>query len=157
MFLVTLLSCQAFASDSTWKGEADLRASENGFEPILVKARIPADEEPQVTSWTAPKGTSCDEDGCIDHIQERLRVTFKSAKITTKEVNGGTWICGTLDDLDFSAFMHPTKNHSVGIDCGKIGKVLPENPVNAEPGVWAIVFGNATSCNWKKPVSWIIE
>ena len=152
MLILALLGCQAFASESNWKGEADVE-SNRFIIPSMGQLRW----QWTVTSWTVPKNTKFDEKVCIDYLQKRLNVTFKSHYVQKVDVSGGTWIRGTADGLSLSAFMHPTKSHRAGVYCGRTEEVLPENPWNSGPGLWAIAFGNATSCNWNVPVYKIIE
>ena len=101
----------------------------------------------RVQSWKVPQGTIFDHNGFIAYLEKRLNVTFKDARAYTTEPNlGGTWVGGGLDGLSLSAYMHPTKSQSACFYCGGFlaGKVLPENRVIAEPGWWAVAFGNYT-------------
>ena len=154
MFLLALLGCQAFA-DANWKGEADLESNTVLTSDWWVRHLHPWRRS--VMGWTVPKGTSFDEKGCIDHIQKKLNVTFKSHQIKKTEARGGTWIRGTVDGLELSAYMHPTKNHTAGIYCGKTGMIEPAKPAIAEPGCWAVAFGNAMSSYWNHYLYKIIE
>ena len=152
MFLLALLGCQAFASDSNAKGEADLESNEaNSFLMTYKTWRS------SVTSRVFPKGSFFDEKGCVAYLEKKLWDRFKSYQLKKTEVGGGTWIRGTVDGLSLSAFMHRTKRHAAGVFCGKTGKVQPNYEEIVEPGNWAVAFGNATSCGLSSPVYKTIE
>ena len=73
MFLLALLGCQAFASDSNWKGEAYVES--NFFQPLhpLIMQRL-FWWRSTVRSWAVPKGTTFDEKGLIEHIQKKIDI-----------------------------------------------------------------------------------
>ena len=144
-------SYEAFASDSNWKGEADLESN------YLSMTIFPYFYHQTIRGWTYRKGLRFDETKFFDYVEARLGVRFKHRQMQKKEVDGGTWVRGYADGMQLSAFMHPTKRHAAGIYCGKVGKVQPEKPSIAEPGAWAFAFGNATSCGVQYPVYRIIE
>ena len=145
MFLLALLGCQALASDSNWKGEAYVES--NIFEPPpsgplwdLVFKRW----QFTVLNLRVPKGTTFDEKGLVEWIQERCRMTIKSYQIKKTEVSGGVWIRGTADGRYISAYWHPTKSHTAGVYSSGRGIILPETTKIAEPGCWALAFGWAS-------------
>ena len=149
MFLLALLGCQAFASDSNWKSEAAVESNDANF--MFQAWRY------VVVNWIVPKDTGFEENAIIDHLENRLNVKAKSYQIQKTEEKGGTWIRGTVNGLHLSAFMHPTKRHTAGIFTVFAQKVLPEKRLVAKPGDWAVAFGNTTVSLGVAPVYQIIE
>ena len=114
----------------------------------------------EVISQRHPKDGFFDEKGCIAYFEKVVRTSFKSYHLKKTEADGGTWIRGTVDGwMSISAFMHPTKRHRSGVYCGRYGYVEPNSQYNliAEPGDWAVAFGNATYCGLSYPVYKTIE
>ena len=81
----------------------------------------------------------------LDHFEHQLGRTFQTRQFTRTKVDGGVWIRGHADELVMSAYMHPTKAHSVAIRSGATAKILPEKNEVAPAGTWAIAFGNPGS------------
>ena len=156
MFLLALLGCQAFASDSNWKGEAYVES--NFFQPIdpFTMRRL-FWWVSTVRSWAVPKGTTFDEKGLIEYIQKKIPWNIKSYQVRKTEVDGGVWIRGTAHGKYISAYWHPTKSHTAAVYSGGKGIVLPETPEIAEPGCWAVAFGNAGTGQRNFPVYRIIQ
>ena len=74
---------------------------------------------------------------------------FQTRQFTRTKVDGGVWIRGHADELVMSAYMHPTKAHSVAIRSGATAKILPEKNEVAPAGTWAIAFGNGNEALYK--------
>ena len=158
MFLLALLGCQAFASDSNWKGEAYVES--NFFQPIdpFTMRRLFWWVR-TVRSWAVPKGTTFDEKGLIEYIKKRFRrdnVAIKSYQIRKTVVDGGVWICGKADGKCISAYWHPTKPHAAAVYTRSYG-IVPKRPKIAEPGCWAVAFGNKGTDPGNRPVYRIIQ
>ena len=134
MFLLALLGYQALAS--TWKGEYAMESNDL-FDAIgwLFK---------RIFGWRA---THFDENQFLDDVERRLGRAFQTRQFTRTKVDGGVWVRGRADELVLSAYMHPSKYHSVGVRSGATAKILPEKVDSVPPGVWAIAFGHPGSAS----------
>ena len=155
MFLLALLGCQAFASDSSWKDEAYVESN-------FFHSPYPSNTWffdwwlYRVEDLAVPKGTTFDEKGLIEYIKKRCNVAIKSYQIRKTVVDGGVWICGKADGKYISAYWHPTKPHAAAVYSRSFG-ILPKRLKIAEPGCWAVAFGNTGTDPGNRPVYRIIQ
>ena len=135
---------------SGWRSEftAEENAEANGWFWDVVKT---------VFGWIFGRGVRFDENKFLDQLETKLGRNFQTRKFTRSQVEGGVWIRGNADELTLSAFVHPSKSHSVGIRSGATSKILPEKIEVAPPGCWAVAFGNAGSVGGNEALYKIIE
>ena len=150
MFLLALLGCQAFASDSHWKSEVDKES--NTFWSAIVALLAQTYWKRTVTSWVIPYGTTFREGEFLDAAEKRLNMTLAPRNISTTEADGGIWIHGNAGKLTLSAYYHPTKLHMAGIYSGKTGQILPVKNLTAAAGTWVVAFGNPGTPNGNFPL-----
>ena len=142
MFIALL----GFALASEWRGEENFvvnvpEMEENGFWDWITSA----------AKWVWNNVLSkifrgnFNEHEMLDQFEKQLGRTFQTRQFTRSKVDGGVWIRGHADELVLSAYMHPTKAHSVAIRSGATAKILPEKIEVAPAGAWAIAFGNPGS------------
>ena len=101
----------------------------------------------KVVGWIFGRDQHFDENMFLDVAERQLGRTFQTRQFTRTKVDGGVWIRGHADELVMSAYMHPTKAHSVAIRSGATAKILPEKVEVAPAGAWAVAFGNPQSAH----------
>ena len=136
MFVLALVG---IALASEWKSEENFELNveqEENFWRLIIKIAA------TVISWILGRGEHFDENMFLDVAERQLGSTFQTRQFTRTKVDGGVWIRGHADELVMSAYMHPTKAHSVAIRSGATAKILPEKVEVAPAGTWAVAFGN---------------
>ena len=132
----------AIALASEWKSEENFELNveqEENFWGLIIGAIT------SVINLLFRRGERFDENMFLDVAEKQLGRTFRTRQFTRSQVDGGVWIRGHADELVMSAYMHPTKAHSVAIRSGATAKILPEKVDVAPAGTWAVAFGNPGS------------
>ena len=146
MFIALL----GFALAAEWRGEENFVVNvpdmeDNGkflkFLKKIVHVVV------NVVNFIFGRGEHFDENMVLDVAERQLGRTFQTRQFTRTKVDGGVWIRGHADELVMSAYMHPTKAHSVAIRSGATAKILPEKVEVAPAGAWAVAFGNPQSAH----------
>ena len=136
MFVLALVG---IALASEWKSEENFELNveqEENFWGLIIGAIT------SVINLLFRRGERFDENMFLDVAEKQLGRTFRTRQFTRSQVDGGVWIRGHADELVMSAYMHPTKAHSVAIRSGATAKILPEKVEVAPAGTWAVAFGN---------------
>ena len=136
MFVLALVG---IALASEWKSEENFELNveqEENFWGLIIGAIT------SVINLLFRRGERFDENMFLDVAEKQLGRTFQTRQFTRSQVDGGVWIRGHADELVMSAYMHPTKAHSVAIRSGATAKILPEKVEVAPAGTWAVAFGN---------------
>ena len=136
MFVLALVG---IALASEWKSEENFELNveqEENFWGLIIGAIT------SVIGLLFRRGERFDENMFLDVAEKQLGRTFRTRQFTRSQVDGGVWIRGHADELVMSAYMHPTKAHSVAIRSGATAKILPEKVEVAPAGTWAVAFGN---------------
>ena len=136
MFVLALVG---IALASEWKSEENFELNveqEENFWGLIIGAIT------SVINLLFRRGERFDENMFLDVAEKQLGRTFRTRQFTRSQVDGGVWIRGHADELVMSAYMHPTKAHSVAIRSGATAKILPEKVEIAPAGTWAVAFGN---------------
>ena len=136
MFVLALVG---IALASEWKSEENFELNveqEENFWGLIIGAIT------SVIGLLFRRGERFDENMFLDVAEKQLGRTFQTRQFTRSQVDGGVWIRGHADELVMSAYMHPTKAHSVAIRSGATAKILPEKVEVAPAGTWAVAFGN---------------
>ena len=139
MFVLALVG---IALASEWKSEENFELNveqEENFWGLIIGAIT------SVINLLFRRGEHFDENMFLDVAEKQLGRTFQTRQFTRTKVDGGVWIRGHADELVMSAYMHPTKAHSVAIRSGATAKILPEKVEVAPAGTWAVAFGNPQS------------
>ena len=145
MFVLALVG---IALASGWKSEENFELNveqEENAEANVLLWVVSAIQN--VIRWIFRRGEHFDENMFLDVAERQLGRTFQTRQFTRTKVDGGVWIRGHADELVMSAYMHPTKAHSVAIRSGATAKILPEKVEVAPAGAWAVAFGNPQSAH----------